>query len=891
MADVEVPGPALHRTIVAVDVEGFGDPRRTLPHQLGTRAGLYRVVERAVRTAGVRWADCYHEDRGDSVFVLVPPDVPKGPLVEVVPGALAEALREHNATSPPEQRARLRVVVHAGEVAFDGHGATSTSLTTAFRLLDAPALREALADSPGVLALIVSDWVFEEVVRHSAVLDPATFRPSAVVVKQTRDTAWIALPDHPYPADPAVLDRAVPPAGNDVPRQLPAPRSPFVGRRGELDRLDAALRNAAATVVISAIAGAGGIGKTWLALHWAHRRLDRFPDGQLFVDLRGFSPDGRPMDPAMAVRGFLDALGVEPGRIPVDPHAQAALFRSQVTGRRMLLVLDNAADTAQVTSLLPGGDTCTVVVTSRERLSGLITGHGAHHVPLDVLPDDEARAMLTDRLGAGRVAGEPSAVDDLVELCGGFPLALSIVAGHAQTRAGTPLATLAAELRELGLDALDDDDPTASLPTVLSWSRRALGPGRATTFALLGIAPGHDIGLHAAAALTGLSPGGARALLRGLEQASLITQDARGRYHLHDLIRLYAAETARTLPDTTREAALRRVVDHYLHSAILANRQLFPDREPVRVEPPAPGVHIGPPPPDSQAALTWFDTEHANLLAAQRLAAARGSHLTSWYLAWVMDTFHHRRVHFHDRLTAWRTGLAATEHLPDPFARIIAHQRNGRAHTDLRRYGEAEEHLRRSLVLAERHDAPTEQARTHQEFTRLWALQGDNRRALDHATHALNLHRVLDDPVQEALSLNLVGWYSALLGDYERAREHCRAALSLQREHNAVEGEAMSLDSLGYIDHHTGRHDEAVRCYRQALVLFRELNHGYAEADTLDGLGHPHVALGRHDQARATWSTALKLYRAQGREHDATRVQRQLDELDTAGETSDRLDS
>ncbi|KOX34874.1 hypothetical protein ADK67_02560 [Saccharothrix sp. NRRL B-16348] len=877
---MEVSGPALHRAIVAVDVEGFGDPRRTLPHQLGTRAGLYRVVERAVRAAGVRWEDCYREDRGDSVFVLVPPQVPKGPLVEVVPGALAEALRDHNATSPPEQRARLRLVVHAGEVAFDGHGVTSTSLTTAFRLLDAPALRQALAESPGVLALMVSDWVFQEVVRHSAVLDPATFRPAAVVVKQTRDTAWIALPDHPYPADLAVLDRAAPPDRDDVPRQLPAPRSPFVGRQEELDRLDAALRNAAGTVVISAIAGAGGIGKTWLALHWANRRLDRFPDGQLFVDLRGFSPDGTPMDPAVAVRGFLDALGVDPGRIPVDPHAQAALFRGLVADRRMLLVLDNAADTAQVTPLLPGGDTCTVVVTSRERLSGLITSHSAHHVPLDVLADTEARALLTDRLGAARVAAEPRAVDDLVDLCGGFPLALSIVAAHAQTRPGTPLATLAAELRELGLDALDDDDPIASLPAVLSWSRRALGPGQATTFALLGIAPGHDIGLHAAAALTGLSPGGARALLRGLEQASLITQDARGRYHMHDLIHLYAADTARTLPEATREAALRRVVDHYLHTAIAANRQLFPDHEPVRLDEPAPGTHLRPPPLDQHAALAWFDSEHANLLAAQQLAGARDLHLTSWYLAWAMDTFHHRRVHFHDRLTAWRAGLAAAEHLPDPEARVIAHQRNGRAHADLRRYEEAEEHLRRALSLAERHDNRAQQARAHQEFTRLWALRGDNRKAFDHATHALRLHRVLDDRADEALSLNLVGWYAALLGDFDRAREHCRAALSLQREHNAAEGEAMSLDSLGYIDHHTGRHDDAVRHYQQALTRFRELNHGYAEADTLDGLGHPHVALGQHEQALAVWSKALELYQAQGRDHDAARVRRQLDELD-----------
>ncbi|MFI6032533.1 hypothetical protein [Amycolatopsis magusensis] len=196
---------AVHRTMVLVDVESFGAAARTLPHQLDTRAGLYAVVGEALMAAGVPWDACYHEDRGDSVFVLVPPEYPKAPLVEVLPGALARAVRGHNNTSHDAARARLRLAVHAGEVAFDEHGVTSTALTTGFRLLDAPPLKKALTDSRGVVAMIVSRVVFDEVVRHSAVLDPATFRPVAVAVKEARDRAWIALPDHPYPPDPAVL--------------------------------------------------------------------------------------------------------------------------------------------------------------------------------------------------------------------------------------------------------------------------------------------------------------------------------------------------------------------------------------------------------------------------------------------------------------------------------------------------------------------------------------------------------------------------------------------------------------------------------------------------------------------------------------------------------------
>ncbi|WP_410663386.1 hypothetical protein [Amycolatopsis sp. lyj-84] len=216
-------GSAVHRTILVVDVEGFGDPRRTLPHQLSTRAGLYRVLEQALRAAGVRWTDCYHEDRGDGVLVLIPPESPKAPLVEVLPGALAQALRCRNAAVPLEQQTRLRIAVHAGEIAFDDHGATSTALITTFRLLDAAALKHALAGSPGTVALIVSRWIFDEVVRHSALLDAATFRSVPVAVKETQETAWIALPDHPYPHDPAALDQiADPGAARSSPTVAPA---------------------------------------------------------------------------------------------------------------------------------------------------------------------------------------------------------------------------------------------------------------------------------------------------------------------------------------------------------------------------------------------------------------------------------------------------------------------------------------------------------------------------------------------------------------------------------------------------------------------------------------------------------------------------------------------
>ncbi|MET8979966.1 tetratricopeptide repeat protein [Streptomyces sp. NPDC004539] len=660
-----------------------------------------------------------------------------------------------------------------------------------------------------------------------------------------------------------------------VPRQLPAAPAPFVGREDELALLDAvsgAVSEGAATVVVSTIAGAGGAGKSWLALHWAHRNAGRFPDGQLFVDLRGFSPDGEPMDPAVAVRGFLDALGVEPDRVPVAVHAQAALFRSLVAGRRMLLVLDNAVDTAQVVPLLPGGDTCVVAVTSRNRLPGLVTGHGARVVSVDTLTDAEARELLVARLGAARVAAEAGAVRELVRLCGGFPLALSIVAGRALTHPHLPLAALAGELREDVLDVLDDADPAASLPAVLSSSHRALSAEEAEVFGLLALAPGPDISLPAAASLTGLGPSRTRSVLRRLEQSSLIGRDAAGRHRMHDLIRRHAV-TAHTLDDAVRAAALRRVLDFYTHTAYAAALLLDAHREPVELAPPVPGCDPHPL-PDIPAAMDWFDAEHRTLLAAQQAAAAHGSYGTAWRLAWALNDFHYRRGHRHDQLAVWRIAVDSAGRLPDPGAQIITHRLLGRAYVVLGHHEEAVESLNQALVLSERQGDRALQAQAH--YT-LASIQPDGRRALEHARRALDLYRGLDQPIAEANAMNAVGWYAALLGDHDdTAREHCRAALALYLRHGDVNGQAQTLDSLGYIDHRAGRHDDAVRHYGRALALYRDLDNAYETAETLDRLGHPHAALGRYEEARAVWREARDLYRSQGRAEEADEVEGRL---------------
>ncbi|PSL55851.1 DNA-binding SARP family transcriptional activator [Saccharothrix carnea] len=666
------------------------------------------------------------------------------------------------------------------------------------------------------------------------------------------------------------------------PRQLPAAPAPFVGRHEELDGLDAALdaSGQAATVVISALAGAGGIGKTWLALHWAHRHTDRFPDGQLFVDLRGFSPEGEPMNPAVAVRGFLDALGVDPGRIPVDLDAQAALYRSLVAGKRMLVVLDNAATADQVAPLLPGTSTGTVLITGRTTLALLIDRHGARHLQLGILTHDEAHTLLARRIGDRRVAAEPVAARELVDLCGRYPLALSIMSRYVSTRPHVPLAEFAAELRELGVDMFDNDDPAVSLPAVLSWSLRGLTDEQRTAFALLGIAPGPDIDLPAAASLTGLPVARTRKVLRALEEHSLLERHPHDRYSMHDLIRAYATTTAHDdLPQPVRRAALDRVVDFYLHTAHTADHHLYPHRGTIQLDPPAVGAHPHPL-PDHATALAWMDTHHAHLLAAQHTAAAHCRHQPVWHFAWLLGAFHQTRGHRHDDLAVWQAGLDAAAHLPDPAARIRAHRFLGRTYIGLGQHDEAIGHLRQALVLAEHHHDSSQRALTHHALARAWGQRGDDRQALNHARQALDDCRGLDQPAWEADALNTVGWYSARLGDYDTARDHCQAALILHRRHRHTHGEAYSLDSLGFIDHRTGHHHQAIRHYNQALSLRRTFGHTYEVVDSLDALGHPHAALGDHAQARAVWREALDLYRQQGRDTDAERVQRQLDDLD-----------
>jgi tetratricopeptide (TPR) repeat protein len=650
----------------------------------------------------------------------------------------------------------------------------------------------------------------------------------------------------------------------------------FTGREGELAVLDEVLE-AGRPAAVSAVGGSGGIGKTCLALHWAHRRLDRFPDGQLYVNLRGFDGTSGPLPAEVAIRGLLDGLGVEVEAIPHGLDAQAALFRSMVAGKRMLVLLDNAHDTEQVVPLLPGSSSCAVIVTSRRQLGGLVAVHGARPLTLDVLPDPDARALLAGHLGPARLDGEPDAVAGVLRACAGLPLALSVVAARASTRPNFPLAAVAAELDDTAdrLDALDAGDARADLRTVFSWSYRALRPDAARLLRQLGLHPGPDVSLRAAASLAGVDVREVRPLLAELTTASLLTEHRPRRFALHDLLRAYAVERSHIDDtDAERRAAVHRALDHYLRTAVPASMLLTPTRTRIDVHPPAAGVS-----PevltDLHEAAEWFATERPVVLAAIEHAAEHGFDAHCWQLEWTIGEFLDRHAHWHDYAAACATALGAARRLGSAAAEAIVLRGYARACTRLEAHDDAYAHLDRALDLYRELDDPAGQAAVHVGFGRLLEPQGRHSEALAHAEQALELARAGGDRVGEAYALNGVGWCHARLGNYAQTIDFATQAL---RVASGIEGCPLAgmWHTLGFAHLHLGEHGRAVDCFERSVAESRSRPDVNVEVLALGRLGDAHREAGDLAAARANWQRALAIQRDRGRTRSAEMIERKL---------------
>jgi DNA-binding SARP family transcriptional activator len=678
------------------------------------------------------------------------------------------------------------------------------------------------------------------------------------------------------PAAAGVTAGASPGTGlqRPLPAQLPHRIPDFTGRDAELSRLDALLASdggdAGTSVVITAIAGTAGVGKTALAVHWAHQVSERFPDGQLHVNLRGFDPTGVAMKPAEAIREFLDAFGITPQQMPTSLEAQAALYRSLLAGRRVLVLLDNAADEDQVRPLLPGSPGCLVIVTSRNQMPGLIVTEGAQPVVVDLLSAQEARQLLSRRIGESRVLAETEAADDIIALCARLPLALMLVAARAATHPGFRLAALAAELRGAGgsLDAFDGADQVTNARAVFSWSYQRLSvPGR-SLFRLLGLHFGPDIGTPAAASLAGLPEGQVRPVLAELARAHLVTEQIPGRFAFHDLLRAYATEMAHTHDsEGYRSAARRRMLDHYLHTAGRGDELLNRPRDrPFTLADSTPGV-IRENLADQKQALAWFESEYAVLLTLLRQAT--GFDALIWRLAWVLVPYLEYQGHWRDWRDTQLAALDVSRRLSDKLGQAHSHRLLCSVSIQLGDHDSARTHIQHALDLFKELGDNVGQANAHRGLAWVLDRQGRHREAIPHEEQALALYQAAGHGTGAAMALNGMGWFHAQLGDYQKALTCCQQALELQREIGDHFGEAASYDSLGYAHRHLGQRTEAIACYEKSIDLYGELGDRYNEADTLGSLGDAHQAFGDSKSARIAWQRALAILEQLGHPHAA----------------------
>jgi len=658
----------------------------------------------------------------------------------------------------------------------------------------------------------------------------------------------------------AVLRSGVP-----QPAQLPADQRGFVGRRDELAWADGLLaaEDPPTSILVS---GMGGVGKSTLAVHWAHRNVASFPDGQLYVNLRGFDHRQPPVSPEDALVWLLESLGVPGEEVPDGLDARAALYRSALAGRRILVVLDNARDAEQVRPLLPGTPASLALVTSRDRLGSLRVG-GTEAMHLDVLPDGEATALLTRRAGESRVAAEPDALVTIVRATAGLPLALAVVAARLADDTSVPLATVASELRSARstLDALGTPDPTVDVRAVLSWSCTNLDPETLRALCQLAVLP--EAPFDASAARSAMGTGNMR-LLDRLVHASLLTRMGASDYALHDFVRAYAGELAEQEPEV-RRTAIQRALDHYTGSAVEATAVLEPLRDHLRLTDLAPGAEIIRP-SDGPAAFTWFAERRGALRAAVEVARAEGMHERAWQLSWALAAYLHRGEYWTDAVDLWQVAIEAAERTGSAGARArtmqglavaLFHQHRALPEED-RVSGDPDPWLRSSALLREAIDLYLSE---DMRESAAWALitlgsyvGTDNDPVC--VTGALERAQELaETPTLRALALNNLSVHLVLLGDIPRGVETARQAVALLREPNLV---AHARDTLGIAELAAGDARGAIESFREAARLFKSVQDMKHRGLSLANLGDAYATAGDTASASAARSEAIELLEA-----------------------------
>ena len=652
-----------------------------------------------------------------------------------------------------------------------------------------------------------------------------------------------------------------------TPAQLPHDISGFTGRAPELAVLESLAAGEESTAaVILAIDGVAGSGKTALAVHFAHRVAAGFPDGQLFVNLRGFDPDQPPLAPGAALAGFVRALGADPPQVPTDLDELAAMYRSLLSGRRVLVVLDNAANAKQVRPLLPGTADCLAIVTSRSRVSGLVALDGAQRLTLDVLPPAEAVALIARIVGNKRTAADPVAASRLAQLCGRLPLALRITADRAAAHRHLSMTDLVDELalEHDRLDTLAAEEKTTQVRAVFSWSYRALERGPARTFRLLGLHPGPAISTPAAAALIDAPIPATRQLLRTLTGGHLLEETGRDRYQFHDLIRVYADECAQASePESCRTAAIHRLLTWYLHAADAFSRACNPDNRHIPLDPP-PQACSPPVLTTHRQALDWAESELANLIPAVRQTGAFGDDVITWKLPATLASIFDYQRHLADLLPALHSALDATRRLGDRAAERWILTILAEAYVDTDSPAQAAEFCQAALAIAAETGDLYGQwaARYVGGISYLYCERFTE--ALDCIQQALVTARLASDLRAEGMSLLWLGTVHQHLGSPEEAIDlYRKAAANLENTGNRWQ-HAYAIQKLAEACHHQGRIDDALDHYRQAQGIFRETGDRRTEASILMELGRVQKAGGHADAAGQSWQVALDMFEELG---------------------------
>ncbi|MDI6103060.1 BTAD domain-containing putative transcriptional regulator [Actinoplanes sp. NEAU-A12] len=665
----------------------------------------------------------------------------------------------------------------------------------------------------------------------------------------------LGVPASAVPAGESRLSGPPPAAAVVVPTQLPADVRAFTGRTGELaalDRLLALPGGDEPPLTVALLSGTAGVGKSALAVRWAHRVRDAFPDGQLYVNLRGYDAE-QPVAVAEALAGFLTALGVRGPEIPPGTDERAGRYRSELTGRRMLVLLDNASSVEQIRPLLPGTGSCLVLITSRDSLPGMVAVHGAERVNLDLLPLPDAIGLLRKLIDA-RVDREPAAAADLAAACARLPLALRIAAELAAERTDVPLAELVAELgdHQVRLDLLDaGGDPHAEVRAVFSWSYQNLPAGAARAFRLFGLHPGETAHVDAVAALTGAGSGEARRLLGVLGRASLVQAGPGGRYGMHDLLRAYAAELAIGHDsEADREAAVTRLFDHYLAGATAAMTTLYPDGAP-------PAGHV-------DAARAWIEAERPNLAAVCLHGAAHGRHRHTIALAETLFRYLDAGGPVAEAATVTASAVSAARAVGDREAQARALSNLGRLHRRQGRLHEAAETYHQALILYADLGEPAAEALVLRNLGSVdWRL-GDYRQAADHYRRAWMLYRHLGDDAGQADALVRLGLIDARLGDHEQAAQRFGSALELYATLGDRFSEAYVLSLLARLPHRPAPLDRAAAHLEQSLATVQRTGDRTAEAYVLTDLAAVHARQGRLREASGHLRRAIVLHQRIG---------------------------